>query len=397
MRGEPRGTGTADEPDRLFSAGFFVMCAFNFTVFLSAFQLCPTAPFRIRDLGGDSFTAGLFLGFLTYSSALSAPFTGAMADRLGKRRMLIVCSLVITVLSVGYAASTTYQVPLALAVVHGLFWSGLLSSSAAYMTGLIPEARRAEGFGYWGIATILATAVAPSLGLWLYRRGWIWLCASTGLLNLGMAIIAARLKEASPPAHKPRGPLVLRELIEWRVLLVSLTLFLYSFGYGGITSFAAFFAHARGISPPGIYFSAFAVVMIATRPFIARFADRVGYRRILVPSLAFISMGLALLARAQTRSALIGSAVVFGIGFGSAYPVFVAHLLGRVAESRRGAAFGGILAAFDTGIGTGSIATGFIAGRAGFPAAFAFAAGLSALAIPYFLVVEGRILPPTRR
>jgi len=41
------------------------------------------------------------------------------------------------------------------------------------------------------------------------------------------------------------------------VLLVSLTLFLYSFGYGGITSFAAFFAHARGISPPGIYFSAF--------------------------------------------------------------------------------------------------------------------------------------------
>ena len=384
-------------PERLFTPSFFVMCAFNFTVFLSAFQLFPTAPFRIRDLGGDSFTAGLFLGFLTYASALSAPFTGVMADRLGRRRMLLVCSLAITVLSVGYAASETYQLPLALAVLHGLFWSGLLSSSAAYMTGLIPAARRAEGFGYWGIATILATAVAPSLGLWLYRRGWTWLCASTGLLNLAMAAIAARLKEARPAVHQSQGPLVLRDLIEWRVLLVSLTLFLYSFGYGGITSFVAIFTHSKGISPPGIYFTAFAVVMIVTRPFIGRFADRVGYRRILVPSLVLISAGLALLARADTRPALIASAVVFGIGFGSAYPVYVAHMLGRVAESRRGAAFGGILAAFDTGIGTGSIATGFIAGHAGFPAAFAFAAALSALAIPYFLAFEGRILTPAGR
>jgi len=64
------------------------MCGFTFTVFVSAFMLFPTAPFHIIDLGGTNFTAGLFLAFLTYGSAFSAPFTGALSDRIGRQRTL---------------------------------------------------------------------------------------------------------------------------------------------------------------------------------------------------------------------------------------------------------------------------------------------------------------------
>ncbi|MBW8862373.1 MAG: hypothetical protein JF601_08395, partial [Acidobacteria bacterium] len=71
--------------DRLFTPRFFVMCGFSFTVFLSAFQLLPTAPFHILALGGGTAAAGLFLGFLTYASAFSAPVTGALVDRIGAR------------------------------------------------------------------------------------------------------------------------------------------------------------------------------------------------------------------------------------------------------------------------------------------------------------------------
>src|SRR5215510_14415522 len=127
--------------DRLFTKHFFTMCGVTFTVFLSAFQLLPTAPFRIIDLGGSTFAAGLFLGFLTYASALSAPVTGALADRVGKRRMLIATSLVIAGFFVAYALCGTYLVPLVLVFFHGLAWSGLLSASSAYMTDSIPESR----------------------------------------------------------------------------------------------------------------------------------------------------------------------------------------------------------------------------------------------------------------
>ena len=79
--------------DRLFTPRFFIMCAYSFTVFVSLFQLLPTAPYHVRDLGGSQAASGLFLGLLTFSSAASAPFTGSIGDRVGQRRILIIVSL----------------------------------------------------------------------------------------------------------------------------------------------------------------------------------------------------------------------------------------------------------------------------------------------------------------
>jgi predicted MFS family arabinose efflux permease len=49
-----------------------------------------------------------------------------------------------------------------------------------------------------------------------------------------------------------------------------------------------------------------------------------------------------------------------------------------------------MIAAFDTGIGTGSIAMGWMVERLGFRLAFVVAAVMVAAAIPYFLLVEKR-------
>ena len=384
--------------DRLFTPYFFLMCGFTFTVFLSAFQLLPTAPFHILDLGGSTFASGLFLGFLTYSSAFSAPVTGALADRFGQRRILIITSLALAAFSLGYAVIPSYKVMLVLVIIHGIFWSGLLSASASYMTHLLPESRRAEGIGYWGLSSILALAVAPTVGLWIYRRGWVWLCAVSIALNLVMTAIAWSLREHTEPNGeiKKRGG-----LLEWRVLIISLSLFLYSFGYGGITSFTALYADAYGVAPKSIYLTAMAIAILVTRPFSGRLGDRLGYKRVFVPCLVLISLGLALLAVGSTKAWMIASAVTFGVGFGTAYPVFVGYVMRGVDADRRVAAFGAILAAFDTGIGTGSTSIGWLIQHFGFAAAFGTAAALSMLALPYFLAADRmlnvRLKPDTTR
>jgi MFS family permease len=371
--------------DRLFTPHFFIMCGFTFTVFLSAFQLLPTAPFHVLDLGGSTFASGLFLGFLTYSSAFSAPVTGALADRLGQRRVLIISSLALALFSLAYAVIPSYRVMLVLVIVHGVFWSGLLSASASYMTHLLPETRRAEGIGYWGLSSVAAMAVAPSAGLWIYRRGWVWLCIVGAVLNLIMAAIAWNLRES--PVAEPRRART-GGLLEWRVLIVSFSLFLYSFGYGGITSFSALYADANGVTPKSIYLTALAVVILLTRPVAGRLGDRWGYKRVFIPCLVLICLGMALLAAGGTRPWMIASAVVFGIGFGTAYPVYVGYVMQGVDADRRGAAFGAILAAFDTGIGTGSTLMGLLIQKFGFQTAFGVAAALSALALPYFLAAD---------
>lgn len=375
--------------ERLFSARFALMFGFSFTVFLSAFQLFPTAPFHILSLGGSQSEAGLFLGLLTYASAVSAPLTGAVADRLGKRRVLLVCSSVIAVFSALYAMVPAYQWMLGLAIVHGMFWSGLLSASGAYVTDAVPPARRAEGLSYWGFASIIAVAMAPSIGLWVFDRGgWRWLCIEATVLNVLMAVIAWRLPpDVSRPHAMPRR---LHDLVEWRVLLLGITLFLYAFSYGGITSFAALHAEQQGVTPRALYFTAFATAIIFTRPFIARYADQAGHRRVIIPCLVAVAAGVALLSMATTRAGFLVSAFVFGTGFGSAYPIFVAHLMKRVDQQRRGATFGALIGAFDTGIGTGSIAMGWLGDRYGLGRAFAVAASLAALSIPYYYFMEKR-------
>ena len=77
------------------------MCGFSFTVFLSAFQLLPTAPFHILELGGGTSAAGLFLGpFLTalWAVCIIGPFTGTFLGFAAGSALLscIVPGLVLT-------------------------------------------------------------------------------------------------------------------------------------------------------------------------------------------------------------------------------------------------------------------------------------------------------------
>src|SRR5436190_10143995 len=301
------------------------MCGYSFTVFLSAFQLFPTAPFHILALGGSTAVAGLFLGFLTYSSAFSAIVTGTLSDRLGPRRILIIASIAITGFTLVYAVIPSYQIMLGLVLVHGVFWSGLLTGSAAYMTNILPESRRAEGIAYWGLSTVAAIAVAPSIGFWVFQFGWTALCLETAVLNAIMGVIAWCLPP-QPIAASPGGRPEAR-LVEWRVLILSFTLFLYSFGYGGITSFTALYADSNGVAPKGIYLTTLAVAILVTRPLAGRLGDRFGYRRVFLPCLVLITVGLSCLVLGGSRFWHILSAVIFGTGFGTAYPVFAGYVM----------------------------------------------------------------------
>jgi MFS family permease len=381
--------------DRLFTPRFFVMCAFTFTVFVSLFQLLPTAPYHVIALGGSTAVAGLFLGFLTYSSALTAPFTGNIGDRLGQRRVLITVSLILAGFSTVYAFIDDYRLLLALVVFHGAVWSALLTASGAYMTSGIPAARRAEGLGYWGFASVGAIAVGPPIGFWVFQYGWQALCLEAVLLNLTMAAIAWRLPDdraamAEMRAAEP-APARPPQLVETRALLLSVTLGLSSFSYGALTSFSALYADSLGVSPRSLFLSLMGLAIIVTRLALGRRIDVIGHRSALLPSLAIGAVGLILLAGARSIWGFAIAALVFGGGFGLLFPAFAAFLMSHVSALRRGAAYGAMIAAFDTGIGTGSSTMGWLVQRLGFRPAFLVAALLAALAVPYFIIAEKRL------
>ena len=119
------------------------------------------------------------------------------------------------------------------------------------------------------------------------------------------------------------------------MLAVSLTLFLYSYGYGGITSFAALYADRSGVHPKGIYLTVLAGAILVSRPLFVPMAQRIGHRRVFLPCLVLIAAGMAVLSVGGARIWLVISAIVFGLGFGTAYPVFAAYVMAHVDPRRR--------------------------------------------------------------
>jgi MFS family permease len=378
----------------LVTPRFLTMFVFSFLVFTSVFQLLPVAPYRMLALGGTPASAGWFLGLLTISCAVSAPFTGPLCDRVGHRRSLIIAGASLSIITAVYSLVQDNKVLLALVVLHGVVWSALMSASSAYATATIPPARRAEGLGYWGMASIVAIGVAPTLGFWVYQFGWHVLCLELAALNVLMTCVGwwlpdERVAAAAVGASLAEEPR--RFGIEWRVIVLAVSLSCISYGYGGLTSFSALFADAIGVSPRSTFLSAMALSVIASRLFIGRRMDTWGAGRVLAGSLVFPVCGLVLLATAGGWTGFALAGLAFGAGFGLVWPAFAALVMASIPMARRGAAFGAILSAFDTGIGVGSATTGWMVRAHGFRPAFTLAACVAALALPYFLTARRRL------
>ena len=385
---------SAREP--LFTPRFVSLWLFQFGTFFSAFQLLPVIPLRIIELGGSKAAAGLFLAVYTFASAFAAPVMGTIADFVGRRRMLVIASLLFVVFSLAYGIVPWLPLVLVIAIAHGAIWSSILSSASAIMTDFIPVSRRTEGLGYWGLAPTAAIAIAPAVGMYVHRfGGWFALCAELAVLSALMALWAARL----PGGHRamnetPSRPRVI-DLWDFRVLRTALSFAVVSFGYGGITSYVAILSRERGIHPESLFFTVFATSVVVVRVLTAQIGDRYGPKVLLYPAFLSMPLAFALLAAAQTRAQLIGAAILWGLGLGAAFPAFMTFVVTNTEERFRGRTFGSVILAFDTGIGLGSIVIGAIGARWSLGTAFWIASGLSCLAIPIFVSTSRQLLRGT--
>lgn len=375
----------------LFTRRFLAMWVFAFVTFFSAFQLLPAIPFRILELGGSKATAGMFLTVYTFASAFAAPVMGSIADALGRRRMLVTASLLFIGFSILYGVVTWFPLLLIIGVVHGALWSGLMASASAMMSDLIPITRRTQGLAYWGLSSTAAIGIAPAAGLLVYRHGgWGVLCAELAVLSAVMTIWSARLPIADDASLKPALP-ALHETWDLPVMVTSLSLAAIAFGYGGVTSYTAMYAIERNVHPDSLYFSVFAATIVLIRVSTSHLGDRFGARAILYPAFAAVPISFAVLAFAETRTTFVISAILFGIGLGSAYPTFANFILSNTDPARRARTFGSIVWAFDTGIGSGSLLMGLLGEHYSLSRAYLVAAGVSLLAIPIFAASSPRL------
>ena len=131
------------------------------------------------------------------------------------------------------------------------------------------------------------------------------------------------------------------------------------------------------------FFVGYALMILATRPFIGRLFDRKGHAIIVLPGTLAMIAGLVALSVTESTPMLVVSSLLYGIGYGAVQPSLHTWAVNRCPPDRKAAANGLFLSAIDLGYIVGAIVLGLVAESAGFAAMYRH----SALALMAFIVL----------
>ena len=263
-------------------------------------------------------------------------------------------------------------------VLQGLGFSCFFVANYSYVIDLVPPARRGWALGLYGVAGLVATALAPLVGEWVIRRfGFRPLFAMSAALAVVAAVFVWYLEERRREVALPvRGfPWERGGLADLFHLSMAVTLF-FGLGAGTIFVFLPTFAESLGVRTLALFYTAYAVAAIGVRLFAGQLIDTRGRRAVIVPSMFVQTAATALLAAVGflvTRAsqtpvvpALFVAGLMSGGAHGFLYPGLAALVTDQTPETRRGVVVGIFSAVFLAGQTSGSFLFGYVTHAVGY-------------------------------
>ena len=184
----------ATQPMRPFQIRVVAICiilAFvdGFEVLVGAF----TATSLAKDFNLDAVQIGYFLSASTFGMAVGAVFISPFADRIGRRKHIIMCLALIVVGMIGSAIAMNYVFLLVARAFAGLWIGALIPSLNILVSEYSSDAKRGTAMGIYGIGLPAGSAAGGFITTFLIAA-WSWRAAFwfgailTGLLLLGSLV-----------------------------------------------------------------------------------------------------------------------------------------------------------------------------------------------------------------
>jgi len=155
----------------------------------------PSFPDIEREFGISRAILSQSLGVYLFAFAVSTLFWGPLADRLGRRFVILISMTVYTLASIACALANNAEIFMLLRILQGLSASGGVIAARAMIRDAhsAEAARRAMSQAILWFA--IAPAIAPILGGWLHEMfGWrsvFWFLCAFGCLMILMAVFTS--------------------------------------------------------------------------------------------------------------------------------------------------------------------------------------------------------------
>lgn len=383
--------------EKLFNKNYVFLCLANFLFFFSFYLLLPVLPFFIREMfqKGNSIV-GAVISCYTLATLMVRPFSGYLMDTFKRKPIYLIGLLSFTLVFASYPFAYSISLLIVIRIIHG-FAFGLTSVGGnTLIIDVVPTSKRGEGIGFYGVANNIAMAVGPMCGLFMYEHFSFnvifYSCFACGLLGVMFAsLVTIRVR---PPLKRP--PLSLDRFILLKGLPAGGALLLVAFAYGQISNYIALYAKEMQLPySSGLFFTVYAVGLIASRLYAGKMVDRGKVAQSVVLGLAILGVSLLGLSMcyklnrinpAITPYFFLGIAVLCGLGFGTCFPSFNTLFINLASNSQRGTATSTYLTSWDVGLGIGIFCGGVISEHFAFSSAYLIADIMVLLSLVYFVV-----------
>lgn len=337
---------------KLWTRELVLIILVNLCVFTNHIMSLSTFPFYIQSLGGTEAVAGICAAAFSFVAVIIRPFVGWWLDN-GVRRAALIAGLVLMGLApLGYVFVPVLSVAIAVRMLHGVGLSFSNSTTATVVSDVICRPRFAEGMGYFGMATALASAIAPALGLSLMEGfGFNALyAAAAAIAGLGLVLFAF---VRAPKVDVPKKKLDLRTIINRDSLPATVTMLVFMFTFGALENFVAIFAAESSLPSGSIYFLVMSGMLLLVRITLGKLVDQRGEAFFVYSCNAAMLVAFLLLAFVPNAVTYILSAVLAGYAFGGLEPSLQSMAVHTSTEETRGSANSTFLCGYDIGYGLG--------------------------------------------
>jgi predicted MFS family arabinose efflux permease len=306
------------------------------------------------------------------------PFAGRLADRHGRRPLLIGGGLLFAAVTTAHLLATHLAVLVALRLLLGVAEALFFVAAIAALADLTPPQRLGEAISYNSLALYLGIAAGPALGELLLDVGGFrlaWLGAA------GLALVATLLAMRIGETRTPRsGEARHLPLIDRRMVAPGLAFLAGLAGAAGFLAFAALQARRVGLPGGALVLAVYGLVVIGCRIALAKASDRMPAVRLGVVALLLCAAGLTVTAALSNPPGLVTGAAILAIGISLLTPAFYRTIMSLVGRDQHGGAAGTFTLVVDLGLGGGPIVFGLVAAAASLDSAFAAGALIAALA-----------------
>jgi DHA1 family multidrug resistance protein-like MFS transporter len=354
----------------------WAMVGIQFVMTAAFSMLTPIMPLFLPVLGVENEAAiavwaGILNGVTSLVAAFASPLWGQVADRHGRKLMLLRSSFAIALFTALMGASGNVWQFFACRALMGVF-AGFSSAAIALVASQVPEDRLGYSLGWLSTGQLVGSLVGPIIGGILadatgsYRIPF-YVTSATIFLSIGLVWFGVREEFTRHHGEGRRGTFSsLFALVTTPALLaLFFVLLMAQFGVRTVQPIVTLYVKEMVGDLPnlatlaGIAFSITGLANVISAPFLGNRSDRIGYRRVLLICLA--GGTLTTLPQAFTDNYWLFTAFAVGLFIGGLLPAANA-LVGRlVSRAERGAVYGMTSSAMFLGNSAGPLLGGAIA------------------------------------